>query len=452
MKRLVLVTVATVLAPAFSRADTWLQFRGDSGGGVSSDAGLPEKWDLQHNLLWKARLPGSGSSSPIVLKDRVYLTCYSGYGTREGGGDQKNLVRHLVCVDRNNGNEIWKTDIHTNSREANYGGMMQQHGYASNTPATDGQKIFVFLGTGGVHAFDMQGKELWEKAVGDGTNQWGSASSVRLSGDLVIVNAAIESGAIVALKKENGDEAWRFPINGRSWSTPALVETDAGKHELVISSEGQISGLDPLTGKKLWSCDGVQDYTCPSVIPAKGIAYVCGGRQSSLIAVRVGGSGDVTTSHVLWRARIGANVPTPVLYQGHLFGVSDRGGIAYCVNAETGAIDYQKRLALDEMPVKPVAYQPPPGGRRGMGRGGPGGPGGFGGGLQFYASAVAADGKIFAVSRTSGVLVLAAKPDFELLARNQFEGDNGPFDGTPAICDGQIFLRSNGNLYCVGKK
>src|SRR5207302_8528781 len=141
----------------------------------------------------------------------------------------------------------------------------------------------------------------------------------------------------------------------------------------------------------------------PSVVAGKGVAYVCGGRSSQIIAVRTGGSGDVSQTHVLWRKQAGGNVPTPVLYEGHLFGASDRGGIAFCVNAETGAIDYQPRPSADESPVRPAAFQP--GGRGGRGRRG-GGPGG--GGVMFYASAVAADGKVFEVSRNNGVFVVAA--------------------------------------------
>jgi outer membrane protein assembly factor BamB len=406
--------------------------------------------------VWKARLPGRGASSPIILGDRVYVTCYSGYGTgREDASDPKKLVRHLVCLDRKAGDVIWKTDIRSDTPEANFGGMMTQHGYASNTPATDGKRIYVFLGTAGVYAFDLEGKQLWQTGVGTGTDNWGSGSSVRLLDDLVIVNAAIESSAVVALNRENGQEKWRFKVAKRSWSTPAIIEVEGGRRELVVNSEGRTSGLDS-TGKELWHCEGIQDYTCPSVIPGNGVAYICGGRSTSLIAVRGGGSGNVNDTHVLWRKRVGANVPTPVLYKGHIFGVGDRGGIAFCVNAESGEIDYQQRLQENSDPVaRPAAYQPPPGGGRGrrggMGRGG--GRGGFGGGgLQFYASAVAADDKVFIPSRTSGVFVFAAQPKFELVSCNKLEGDSTTFDGTPAISAGQIFLRSNEYLYCVGAK
>ena len=171
-----------------------------------------------------------------------------------------------------------------------------------------------------------------------------------------------------------------------------------------------------------------------------------GGRTSNLIAVRAGGSGDITnTDHVLWRKAIGGNVPTPVLYKGHLFGASDRLGIAWCVDAETGEVLYKERLTADDVPVRPAAFQQGERGRRGEERG-------DGGGRQFYASAVAADGKIYIASRTNGVFVFTAKLAFEIQARNVFDGDAGPFDGTPAISDGQIFLRSNSSLYCIGVK
>ncbi len=450
MQRLVLVFALSGIVTSSAIATDWPQFRGEAGTAVSTDSKVPDHWSKDSNLLWKAKLPGPGASSPIILADQVFVTCYTGYGTNaDGGGDRKSLVRHLVCLDRKRGDVEWTTDIHCDTPEANYQGFMTQHGYASNTPATDGQRIYAFLGTAGVYAFDLKGKQLWQQSLGTRTDQWGSASSIRLFDNLLIVNAAIESGAIVALDKQKGDEKWRFNVDRQSWSTPALVETESGKTELVVSSKGRISGLDPLTGKELWHCAGIEDYTCPSVTPGKGIAYVSGARQSAVVAVRCGGSGDVNNTHVLWRQRIGANVSTPVLYDDRLYGVTDRGGVTYCLDAASGDELYKSRLSTDDTPVRPAAFQP---GGRGGRRGGRGGGPGGGGGLSFYASPVAADGKIFIVSRTSGTFVLAAKPTLEVLARNQFEGDEGPFDGTPAICDNEIFLRSNGNLYCIGAK
>ncbi|MGQ0636587.1 MAG: outer membrane protein assembly factor BamB family protein [Planctomycetaceae bacterium] len=429
---------ALVLLPLLAGAD-WPEFRGTAGVATSNDTGLPDHWDNSTNLLWKLKLPGEGASSPIVFGDRVYVTCFT--------GQPGKLVRQLVCANRKDGTPVWTKEIHSTTPEANYNGMMTQHGYASNTPATDGKRIYVFLGTAGVYAFDLEGKEVWKHNVGQGTDQWGSGSSVRLFGDLVIVDAAIESSKVIALDKNTGHEKWSFSVARRSWSTPAVVRSE-GREELVVSFEGRVSALDQ-AGKEIWHCEGLVGYTCPSVIPAEGMVFVCGGGPSNMtqIAIRTGGSGDVTKSHVVWRQRGGANVPTPVSYKGHLFGVSDRGGIAFCINAETGKSDYQQRLQAGLEPtLHPVAYQPPGGrGRRGMGPGG-------GGGLSFYASAVAADDKIFIPSRTSGIFVLAANSEFKLLSCNHFEGDASRFDGTPAISDGQIFLRSNEYLYCVGKK
>lgn len=442
-RTLLLSLVALVALPGLAGAD-WPEFRGAGGVATSNDAGLPNHWDESTNLLWKVKLPGQGASSPIIVGDRVYVTCFT--------GEPGRLVRHLVCVNRQAGTVAWTKEIPTNTREAPFNGMMTQHGYASNTPASDGKNIYVFLGTAGVYAFDLDGKQLWHASVGQGTDQWGSASSVRLFGDLVIVNAAIESSKVVALDKTNGKEKWTFGVAKRSWSTPAVVESDRGHKELVVSSEGRISDLDQ-NGKEVWHCEGLRGYTCPSVIPGPGLAYVCGGGPGSMsrVAVRTGGSGDVSATHVVWRERGGANVPTPVIYKGLLFGVNDQGGVAFCLDANTGKTDYQQRLQAHLEPaLQPVAFQPPGGrGRRGMGRGGPGG---FGGGVSFYASAVAADDKIFIPSRTSGVFVLAADAEFKLLACNKFAGDDSRFDGTPAISDGQLFLRSNENLYCVAMK
>jgi outer membrane protein assembly factor BamB len=458
LRRISLVAIVLSLPLCALGAD-WPQFRGAGATASSDDKGLPETWDAKSNLLWKVQLPGHGASSPIVLGDRIYLTTYSGYGVNPGNpGELKNLVRHLVCLNKADGSQVWKTDIKSETPEARYGGMMTQHGYASNSPATDGQKIYVFLGTAGVYAFDLAGKEVWHGETGNGTDGWGSGSSVCLDDDVVIVNAAIECEHVLAFDKKDGHEAWRFKVPKRSWSTPAVVSTADGRKEVVVNTEGRVSGIDPKTGAELWHCAGIADYTCPSVIAGNGVAYISGGRSSAILAVKVGGSGDVEAKDVLWRLRLGANVPTPVLFGNYLFGASER-GIAFCVDAETGKIAYQERIAPDgggrRGPVAaPAAFQPGQGGR-----GRRGGPGGFGGGmgmgrggLGFYASPVAADGKVFAVTRSSGTLVFAAEPEYKLLATNKLDGDRSTFDGTPAISDGKLFLRSNESLYCIGKK
>ena len=201
-----------------------------------------------------------------------------------------------------------------------------------------------------------------------------------------------------------------------SWNTPHLVDLDDGKQELVVSVQGTILGFDPASGEELWRCDGIQDYVCPSVVSHEGIVYCIGGRRSKAIAVRAGGRGDVTDSHRLWEAQAGANVCSPVVHDGHLYWVSDRQKVAYCVRLEDGEVVYSERF-----PQQP------------------------------YASALQGDGKLYIVTRRGGTFVLAAKPEFELISHNELD-DKSTFNASPIVSDGKLFLRSDTFLYCIGKQ
>ena len=226
------------------------------------------------------------------------------------------------------------------------------------------------------------------------------------------MNASVESGSLVALSKADGKEVWRASGMDSAWNTPQLVTLADGKQELVISVKGFILGFDPATGTQLWKCQGIPDYVCPSVVSQDGVVYAIGGRQSQAMAVRAGGRGDVTASHKLWKADAGSNVSSPVVYDGHLYWVSDRNKTAYCLKLSDGAVAYAEKVAI-----------------------------------QPYASAVAADGKLYAVSRRGGTLVLAAKPAFEQMALNKL--DDSSFDASPAVAAGHLFIRSNRYLYAI---
>jgi outer membrane protein assembly factor BamB len=204
--------VGLVVLPAALAGD-WMQFRGPGGQGVSDDKGLPETWSETENLVWKTRLPGPGTSSPITVGDAIFFTCYSGYAeSPQDPGDQKNLMRHLVCLDRKTGAIRWSKDIKPELPESAYRpGNDGQHGYASSTPACDGESLFVFFGKSGVFRFDLAGNPVWSRSVGKDTTGWGSATSPLLYNDLVIVNAGVESGALAALNKSDRSEAWRLP-------------------------------------------------------------------------------------------------------------------------------------------------------------------------------------------------------------------------------------------------
>ncbi|MHB1035220.1 MAG: outer membrane protein assembly factor BamB family protein [Pirellulales bacterium] len=419
--RRLVASLAAVLAAGSSMlflAADWPQFRGPGGTAISADKGLPETWSATENIVWKTKLPGAGASSPITLGDKIFLTCYSGYGQSEDdAGKQEDLRQHVVCANRADGKILWTADIKTVLPETEYRGFQALHGYASSTPATDGEALYVFFGHTGVFVFDLAGKKLWQASVGSKTHDWGSGTSPVLYKDLVILNAGVESGAIVALSKKDGSEVWRTKGIRQSWSTPALAKTAAGKDELVVSSQGKILGLDPATGRELWTCDGIQDYVCPSVVVDKDVAYVMGGRKNAAVAVRVGGSGDVTKTHRLWEAKAGSNVPSMVVSGGYLYWVNDQ-GLAHCLKADSGEIVYKERISGTD---------------------------------RVYASVVLVDNRLYAVSRERGTFVLAAGPEFKQLAKNEIAGDKSVFNASPAVSNGQLLLRSNQYLYCIGK-
>jgi len=409
-----------VIIPAALATD-WMQFRGPGGMGVSNDKGLPEKWSETENVVWKTKLPGLGSSSPITVRDAVFVTCYSGYAeSTSDPGDQRNLMRHLVCVDRKTGSIRWTKDFKPVLPESTYrNGNEGQHGYASSTPVSDGKNLFVFFGKSGVFCFDLTGKQLWSKSVGTGTTGWGSATSPILFNDLVIVNAAVESGALVALHKSDGSEAWKLAGTARAWSSPMLVDVPGAKPELVLNLAGnssKIIGVDPGTGKKLWSSDGNNDsYVCASVVSHDGVVYAIAGRSGRSVAVKAGGSGDVKE---LWTSRNDSRVNSPVYHDGYLFWLNEQRGMAQCLEAATGKEVYSQRVP-------------------GIGRA--------------YASGVYADGKIYYVADDATTFVIAAKPKYELIATNKL-ADTSRTNASPAVDIGRLLIRTDKHLYCLGKQ
>jgi outer membrane protein assembly factor BamB len=410
------VALVCLVASPLSAAD-WTQFRGQDGLGISEEQGLPAAWSSTENIVWKAEMPGPGASSPIVLGERVFITCYSGYGQEPNAGEQRDLVRHLLCLDRKNGAVLWHKKFAPKLPEHDYQGEGSYHGYAASTPTTDGERLYVFFGKTGVFCFDLEGDELWQASVGDGTHGWGSGCSPLLYKNLLIVNASVESGSLVALDKMTGKQVWTANEIHSSWNTPLLAPTKAGA-ELVVSIEGQVLGFNPDTGEKLWWAEGVHRYVCPSVVSHDGIVSVLGGGHTSL-AVRAGGRGDVTATHTLWRLEKGSNVSSPIYHEGHLYWTRD-GGIACCQDAASGEMIYEKRFEPDSGTI--------------------------------WSSPVLADGKLYYVSQSNGVFVVAAGPKYELLAHNTLEGDDSRTNASPAVSDGQLFLRTDRNLYCIGAK
>ena len=287
-RQLLALLLAFTFSSSLLTAAEWTGWRGPNGDARATDASLPTEWAAGKNVVWKTKTPGPGTACPLVVGDRVYVTCYTGYGLAAGQGDQKQLKRHLVCLDRKSGAVLWTKAFQPKLPEHRYAGEGAYHGYAASTPATDGKHLYLFLGKSGVFCLDLDGKQVWHADVGGGINRWGSGTSPVLHKGLVIVNASVESGSMVALDQKTGRQAWKTGGISSSWNTPIIAAVAGGGSELVVSIQGRVLGLDPGTGQKLWNADGVHRYVCPSVVAHKGVAYIIGGGHTSL-AVKIGG-------------------------------------------------------------------------------------------------------------------------------------------------------------------
>ncbi|QDV23292.1 outer membrane protein assembly factor BamB family protein [Aureliella helgolandensis] len=428
-------------------AEDWSRFRGPNGDGTARDSQpVPSQWSPQENLKWKAELPGAGVSSPIVVGDRVFVTCYSGYGVdRNQVGNIEDLKRHLVCVDSQSGRILWDKSVAAVMPEDPYAGIgVTAHGYASHTPVSDGERVYAFFGKSGVHAFDMDGNEMWQASVGTGSDpwQWGSASSPIVHDGLVFVTAAAESQALVALDAKTGQEVWRESAEGFDgmWGTPTLIQVSQSRTELVMSVPFEIWSFAPKTGKLLWYCEASEsEQAHSSAVASDGVVYAFTGRGGGSIAVRAGGSQDVAKSHRLWTGSESDRFGTPVVYQGKIYLVA--GGIVTVIDGTTGKKLSQTRLENDR---SSAATAPSTSGREGGRQSGRGG-----GRSSDYASPVIADGKLYFVNGSGQTFVWQLGDELEQLSVNRVTDESESFGGTPAVSQGRIFLRSDKHLYCV---
>lgn len=408
-----------VLATFVSLGADWPRLRGPNGAGTAPEAKTPQFWEGQENIAWQTALPGPGGSSPIICGDLIFLTAYTGYGLDpDEPGTIEKLEHRLLCLARTDGKLLWDRAVKTAPSQAEYGRLLALHGYASNTPVTDGKAVYAFFGSSGVHAFSTSGEPLWNASVGNGTDQWGSAASPILYKDLLIVNASVESNSLVALDKATGKKLWQVEGVRRCWGTPLVVTSAAGRDELVVNYEGTVLGLNPATGEKLWECEGIKDYVCASVVADKDVVFLTAGRTTQTLAVRTGGQGDVSKTHVLWRVRDGSKVGTPLVHNGRLSWVDNR-GVAFCLDAATGKTLYKQMIEFE------------------------------GKGDKVYASVVLGGDKLYVVSREGGVAVLEEGPEFRQLAHNKL--DPSVANASPAIAGNQLLLRTDKFLYCIGK-
>jgi outer membrane protein assembly factor BamB len=442
--RAVLIALHILIAAAPIAAN-WPQWRGPSGLGVSAEAGLPATWSARENIAWSAPLSGLGSSSPIVWGNQIFVTSQVGRAPLRGGShpmlarDDAALVSRekpiggrreeppggadriffvVESFNRSDGRRLWEYRVEARGP---FPALHEKHNRATPTPVTDGERLFAWFGTGQIAALDMRGRLVWAKHLGQDYSpfdiNWGHGSSPVLYKDLLILLCDHESASyLLALDARTGALRWKADRGkGRaSYSTPLVVPGPNGD-ELLVNSSERIDGYNPATGEWRWHADAPRQTPIPSAVFHDGLIYMTRGyRNSPYLALRPGGRGEVSESHVVWRAPGGGSYAASLVhYEGLLYFTNDV-GVLTCADAKTGERVWQTRL--DGV---------------------------------FFASPVAADGKIYFASQTGETFVVKAGRVAEILGRNDL-GER--LVASPAISNGRIFLRSDARLFAIGKR
>jgi outer membrane protein assembly factor BamB len=405
------------LAGSTVLADNWPQWRGPFLNGISSEKNLPTRWSVEDNVTWKLAMPSWTGATPVIWGERIFLNV----------ADGNDLF--LWCVDRTKGEPVWKKPLGSGNTK------MRKQNMSSPSPVTDGKNVWVMTGTGVLKAFDFAGAELWareiQKDYGRFGLNWGYASSPLLYEDALFVQVlhgmkTDDPSYLLRIDKKTGKTIWRVerPTNAisespDSYTTPALVR-QGNSAEIVITGGDCVTGHDPATGKELWRANGLNPDNNPNYrIVASPVVYenivYAPTRVKPLLALQAGGRGDVTRSNRLWAFDHGPDVPTPVTDGKYFYVVDDR-GVMWCLDAKTGQEIWGPQR------IKPATYS---------------------------SSPVLADDKLYVTNEEGLTTVLKAGPKFEVLAQNNL---NDYTLSSPAISDGQIFIRTAQYLYCIGKR
>jgi outer membrane protein assembly factor BamB len=414
LRRAAAVLGLCVAGVAMLSAENWPQFRGPGGQGISAETGLPLTWSATANVAWKTRLPGPGHSSPVIWGDRVFLTAFEPDGSVRNWFAASSGRLLVLCLDRRTGRVMWQQPVPARRIES----LHATNSPASPTPVTDGRLVIVHFGSAGLFAFTVEGQKVWEVPLGPFPNDWGSASSPLLYGNLVLLNSDTDGeDFLLAVDKQSGRTVWKKDRSdvARSWPTP-FVWSPGGRDQIVVSGSRRVTAYDPADGRELWAVDGLTQWVSPSPAAAHGLLFVAsnGPGGNVILAIRPGGRGNVTSTHVAWRFTRSAPYNSSPVVNGEYLYVVKNGGVMTCLNARTGTLVWQQRL--------------PAGG-------------------DYYASLVAADGRIHATSEDGVTTVLAAKGVYEPLASNAV-GERTM--ATPAISNGQIFIRTDEHLFAIG--
>jgi outer membrane protein assembly factor BamB len=421
---LVIIALSIIASLNAVSAENWPQWRGPALNGVSDEKNLPVKWTTEENITWKLEMPGWSGSTPIIWGNYIFLNASEADSGRTPKGDI-----YFWCIDRAKGTTLWKKLLGSGDVK------LRKQNMSSPSPVTDGRSVWVLTGTGILKGFDFKGTELWsrdiQKEYGKFGLNWGYASSPLLHEDSLYVPVlhgmkTDDPSYILRIDKATGKTIWRaerptpaIRESPDAYITPALLRYN-GAIELVISGGDCVTGHDLATGKELWRAYGLNPENDPfhrivnSPVVVDGMIYA-GSKSKPYMALRAGGRGDITESHRAWAIDNGPDVPTPVTDGKYLYMVRDNGGFL-CLDAKTGKEIYPPQR------LKPGTYS---------------------------SSPVLADGRIYATNEEGITVVVKAGPQFEVLAENAL---NDYTLSSPAISDGQIFIRTASYLYCIGKR
>lgn len=432
----ILLIALTTALHADEVTSNWHQWRGPSGNGVSPTANPPTEWGADKNIAWKVAIPGHGSSSPVVWGERVFVLSAEklGEGDSAAAAEEdrsgrerdrsapKEPFRFLVhCLNRATGETIWqKTAIEAVPHEGHH----QHHGYSSPSPTTDGKRIIASFGSRGIFAYDMEGKKLWERDLGDmkTRNSFGEGSSPVLHGDLVFIQWDHEEECkFYALDANTGEIKWsqdRDEIS--SWSTPLVVE-HGGVTQVIANATNRVRSYNAATGDVLWSCAGQTVNVIPSPSAADGVVYCFSGfRGAAAYAIKLDARGELAEGdpNIVWKHGDSTPyVPTQLLYDGLIYFFGGYKNVMSIMDAKTGKV-LTGPQRMDQMG-------------------------------DVYASPVGAAGRVYIVDREGMVFVLAHGAEVKVLAINEMDE---PIDASPALAGNQLFLRGTKTLYCILEK
>ncbi len=414
LNRIILLVFAVGLPAAFGNAADWPRFRGPNGSGTADDKDVPVTWSEKQNMLWKVAIPGRGNSSPVVWGDRLYL--------QSASRDAKE--RTLLCIDVNNGKIVWQK-----TAPGKVGTTHTKNTLASSTPAVDGERVYAAFWDGNrvlLMAYSLAGEVVWKRDLGSFQSQHGSGLSPVVYNGKVYVNFDQDgSASLLAFDARSGAPVWQADRTAfrACYSTPFVLDRAEGGQELVVSSTAGVTGYDLDKGTVNWNFSWrfqkMPLRTVGSPVAANGMVFACSGDGSgerSMVALRLGGKGELTEKDALvWKKnRDIPYVPTLLTVGDHLFGVNDK-GFAACYVARTGEpVWSEKRLGNSDVSASPVLI----------------------------------DGKIYIAAEDGSVYVLAADTHFKLLATNSV---GEPVIATPAVANGRLFIRGSEHLFCIGK-